>query len=44
VLKKIGVSTSDAITMFLRQVVMRQHAPDIAEDRVEPLPDLGEAA
>jgi DNA-damage-inducible protein J len=31
VLKKIGVSTSDAITMFLRQVVMRQGMPfDVA--------------
>jgi DNA-damage-inducible protein J len=31
VLAKIGVSTSDAITMFLRQVVMRQGMPfDVA--------------
>lgn len=27
VLSRIGVSTSDAITMFLRQVVMRQGMP-----------------
>jgi DNA-damage-inducible protein J len=27
VLRRIGVSTSDAITMFLRQVVMRQGMP-----------------
>ena len=27
VLRQIGVSTSDAITMFLRQVVMRQGMP-----------------
>jgi DNA-damage-inducible protein J len=27
VLNKIGVSTSDAITMFLRQVVLRQGIP-----------------
>ena len=31
VLTRIGVSTSDAITMFLRQVVMRQGMPfDVA--------------
>jgi DNA-damage-inducible protein J len=31
VLSRIGVSTSDAITMFLRQVVMRQGMPfDVA--------------
>ena len=31
VLSKIGVSTSDAITIFLRQVVMRQGIPfDVA--------------
>ncbi len=31
VLTKIGVSTSDAITMFLRQVVLRQGMPfDVA--------------
>jgi DNA-damage-inducible protein J len=36
VLSKIGVSTSDAITMFLRQVVMRQGMPfDVTVPNVE---------
>ena len=36
VLSKIGVSTSDAITMFLRQVVMRQGMPfDVGVPNVE---------
>jgi DNA-damage-inducible protein J len=36
VLTKIGVSTSEAITMFLRQVVMRQGMPfDVAVPNVE---------
>jgi DNA-damage-inducible protein J len=36
VLAKIGVSTSDAITMFLRQVVMRQGMPfDIVVPNVQ---------
>jgi DNA-damage-inducible protein J len=36
VLARIGVSTSDAITMFLRQVVMRQGMPfDVAVPNAE---------
>ena len=41
VLEKVGVSTTDAITMFLRQVVMRGglpfdvRAPDSAQSRAK---------